>query len=168
MKSTFIFALILFCSIPVLSFGQLCGDVNGDGSAGILDALIIARCYTGMVECPDPAVADVDCSGKVDIVDALILAQYYVGLNSGLKCCPPASTVTVGVSAGMQCMPLEYPTLNDAVSFLERNGIHVIASTVIYMTVCAACEVCPDGRVWIALINVADLEKAISLGWGQY
>jgi hypothetical protein len=59
------------------------GDVNNDGSANIVDALLIAQYYVGL----NPsgfilANADVNCNGTVDIVDALIVAQYYVGLIS--------------------------------------------------------------------------------------
>lgn len=59
------------------------GDVNGDGSIDIVDALLIAQYYVGL----DPAGfilenADTNCDGSVDIVDALLVAQFYVGLIS--------------------------------------------------------------------------------------
>jgi len=60
------------------------GDVNGDLSINIIDALLVAQYYVGL----DPEVfitenADTDCSNSINIVDALLIAQYYVGLISG-------------------------------------------------------------------------------------
>ena len=57
------------------------GDVNGDGTVDIVDALLTAQFYVGL----DPANfipgnADTNCDGNIDIVDALLIAQYYVGL----------------------------------------------------------------------------------------
>ncbi len=67
------------CTLP--------GDVNGNGSVDIVDALLCAQYYVGL----NPgnfivACGDVNCSGTVDIVDALRVAQYYVGLISSLSC----------------------------------------------------------------------------------
>ncbi|MBN2532509.1 MAG: hypothetical protein JXB88_06430, partial [Spirochaetales bacterium] len=60
------------------------GDVNGDGTVDIVDALLVAQYYVGL----DPAGfipgnADTNCDGNIDIVDALLIAQYYVGLITG-------------------------------------------------------------------------------------
>jgi hypothetical protein len=62
------------------------GDVNGDNSIDIIDALMIAQHYVGL----NPAGfiarnADVDCDGSITIVDALMVAQYYVGLLSSFN-----------------------------------------------------------------------------------
>lgn len=65
---------------PTPSPGDL-GDVNSDGSIGIIDALLTAQFYVGLD--PDnfnPDLADTNCDGSVDIIDALLIAQYYVGL----------------------------------------------------------------------------------------
>ena len=45
----FIFILmgILFSALP--SFGQSCGDVNNNGSVDIVDALLIAQYYVGLI-----------------------------------------------------------------------------------------------------------------------
>lgn len=61
------------------------GDVNGDGTVNIVDALLIAQYYVGN----PPAVfivanGDVNGDGTVNIVDALRVAQYYVGLIPSL------------------------------------------------------------------------------------
>ena len=55
------------------------GDVNNDGSIDIIDALLIAQFYVGLVNI-DTSNADTNCDGNVDIIDALLIAQYYVGL----------------------------------------------------------------------------------------
>ena len=70
-------------STPPGQTGNL-GDVNGDGSIDIVDALLIAQYYVGL----NPsgfvqANADTNCDGSIDIVDALLVAQYYVGLING-------------------------------------------------------------------------------------
>lgn len=57
------------------------GDVNSDGSTDIIDALLVAQYYVGLISI-DTTNADTNCSGNVDIVDALLIAQYYVDLIS--------------------------------------------------------------------------------------
>jgi serpin B len=58
-----------------------CGDVNNDGVIGIIDALLTAQYYVGLIQTfAYPEAADVDGDGDIDIVDALLIAQYYVGL----------------------------------------------------------------------------------------
>ena len=64
----------------------MAGDVNDDGMVTIVDALMTAQCYVGLITCPSAAASDVNCSGSTDIVDALMIAQYYVGLISSLGC----------------------------------------------------------------------------------
>jgi hypothetical protein len=56
------------------------GDVNGDGSVDIVDALLVAQWYVGLISDLDIECGDVDQSGSLDIVDALMIAQYYVGI----------------------------------------------------------------------------------------
>lgn len=65
------------------------GDVNGDGTVDIVDALLVAQYYVGL----DPAgftepleAGDTNCDGAVDIVDALLIAQTYVGLDPAAWC----------------------------------------------------------------------------------
>jgi endoglucanase len=63
------------------------GDVNGDGSVTIVDALLVAQYYVGLNPANfNPAAADVNCDGSITIVDALRIAQYYVGLIASLSC----------------------------------------------------------------------------------
>jgi len=60
------------------------GDVNGDGTVNIVDALLIAQYYVGLdPEGFIPGNADTNCDGNINIVDALLIAQYYVGLING-------------------------------------------------------------------------------------
>jgi endo-1,3-1,4-beta-glycanase ExoK len=63
------------------------GDVNGDGSVNIVDALLIAKHYVGLNPSGfNPAFADVDCRDGINIVDALLVAKYYVGLIYNFPC----------------------------------------------------------------------------------
>jgi glucuronoarabinoxylan endo-1,4-beta-xylanase len=65
----------------------LIGDVNGNGTVDVVDALLIAQEYVGLNPSSYNALcADVNCSGAVDIVDALLIAQLYVGLISSFPC----------------------------------------------------------------------------------
>lgn len=81
-KSKIIFFCIAFLILATFTVSaQSLGDVNGDGSITIVDALVVAQKYVGL----NPPVyyahaADVDGNGTATIVDALIIAQYYVGL----------------------------------------------------------------------------------------
>jgi hypothetical protein len=57
------------------------GDVNVDYKVDIIDALLTAKYYIGLVPAGFFAdAADVNASGAADIVDALLIAQYYVGM----------------------------------------------------------------------------------------
>jgi len=57
------------------------GDANGSGSIDIVDALMVAQYFVGLIPTGFVAAnADVNCDGVIDIVDALRIAQYYVGL----------------------------------------------------------------------------------------
>jgi endoglucanase len=63
------------------------GDVNGDNTIDIIDALMTAQYYVGIT--PGGFIArnaDVDCDGSITIIDALMIARYYVGLLSSFNC----------------------------------------------------------------------------------
>jgi pyruvate, water dikinase len=75
--------ILFFLGITVLLFSQeamVCGDVNEDGDADILDALLIAQHYVGFDVFINTTFADVDCNSTIDIIDALLIARMYVGL----------------------------------------------------------------------------------------
>ena len=57
------------------------GDVNFDNSINIIDALLVAQFYVGIIT-PDfnRLRADVNCDGTISIIDALLIAQYYVSI----------------------------------------------------------------------------------------
>jgi endoglucanase len=82
----FCLAVLIIClSAPLMA--QVQGDVNGDNTVTIVDALLIAQYYVGLNPASfNSAVADVNCDGSITIVDALVIAQYYVGLVSSFPC----------------------------------------------------------------------------------
>lgn len=82
-----VLVLVLLAGAAMAMYGQECGDVDGNGSVTIVDALKVAQAYVGLNPTNyNSAVADVDASGSIDIVDALRIAQYYVGLITTLNC----------------------------------------------------------------------------------
>ena len=95
------FLLLVFCFTQV--FAAPCGDINSSGSIDIVDALLIAQYYVGIVpENFDQSAADVTADSNINIVDALLIAQYYVGLITSLPGCDqtpsptdPPNTVTL-------------------------------------------------------------------------
>jgi len=69
--------------VPVGGIGASCGDVSGDGSTNIIDALLIAQYTVALRQCGDMShydVGDIDHDGGCTIIDALKLAQCTVGL----------------------------------------------------------------------------------------
>jgi hypothetical protein len=75
---------LLFCSVSHAT----CGDVDGNGTVNIIDALRIAHHAVGLrpLEGEALAVADVNADEEVDIVDALTIAQYAAGVIPLLEC----------------------------------------------------------------------------------
>jgi hypothetical protein len=59
------------------------GDVNGSGTVDIVDALMVAQYYVGLVVTINTGAADVNKDGVIDIIDALKIAQVYVGIVAG-------------------------------------------------------------------------------------
>jgi len=73
-----------------------CGDVNGDHTVNIGDALITAQYDVGLRTCglapfSHPEVCDVNHDGACNIGDALKMAQCDVGLISCAFTCTPFS-----------------------------------------------------------------------------
>ena len=61
--------------------GIMIGDVNGDSSINIIDALLIARYSVSLpLRIFHPSAANVDCSDSINIVDALLVARKAVKL----------------------------------------------------------------------------------------
>ena len=70
---------------------RLLGDVNGSGGVSMVDAMLIAQCVAGLIDCDsiDGTMGDVNCSGGLSMVDAMLVAQYVVGLVSEFPVCGP-------------------------------------------------------------------------------
>jgi len=91
--------------IPVFGFAALFaaysqtitqGDVNGDGTINIIDALMTAQYSVGLNPTGfNVSAADVNCDSTVNIVDALRIAQYSVGLVTTLNVSTTTATLTV-------------------------------------------------------------------------
>lgn len=72
--------MIVYKQLPEPAISR--GDINGDNNINIIDALLIAQCYVGLIACPSLSIADTNCDESINIIDALLIAQYYVGLIS--------------------------------------------------------------------------------------
>jgi arabinan endo-1,5-alpha-L-arabinosidase len=80
---------ILMSFVSAVCVYATAGDVNGNNTVDIVDALLVAQYYVGLnPQGFDTTVADVNCDNAIDIIDALRIAQYYVGLVSELQDCP--------------------------------------------------------------------------------
>lgn len=175
-KMTMVFCVLVLSVIagaPV--FAAQCGDVNNDGTINILDALMLARSYVGVLpETFSVYVADVNGDGQVNIIDALRIVQYYIGLPVTLDCPVQPSetpvpgvipgTVTVSHISGIQCEITYFNSAAEALAHLQNNGITVYEMKVQSLVVITLCGV-PSGTTYIATISETDYEKAKALGW---
>jgi hypothetical protein len=66
------------------------GDANGSGTVTMTDAMLIAQCVAGLINCAsiNQTAADVNCDGRVTMMDAMLIAQYVAGLIGGFSCPP--------------------------------------------------------------------------------
>jgi len=88
-----VFVLLIFCISNLLA--EPCGDVNSSDGINIVDALLIAQYYVGIIpENIDKVAADVNADNNINIVDALLIAQYYVGLITSLPGCDQTPSPT--------------------------------------------------------------------------
>ena len=73
------------CRVTIVP-SRIKGDTNGDGTADIADALMIARYDAGLIQLDEVrlSVSDVNKDDSVDIADALMIARYDAGLINGL------------------------------------------------------------------------------------
>lgn len=75
--------IVFFLCITGLLFSHeaiVCGDVNGDDKANILDALMIAQFFVGLNVPINLTRADVNCDGNINIIDALVISQSNINL----------------------------------------------------------------------------------------
>ncbi len=70
----------------IKAFFLTVGDVNGDGSLSIIDALLIARCALRLDSNCNLSIADLNCNNVIDIVDALLIARKALGLPYNNTC----------------------------------------------------------------------------------
>lgn len=90
-KICFMLLLLLLGISPILA--APCGDVNSDGQINIVDALMTAQYYVGIVPSGyDVSAGDVSGDGIISIVDALQTAQYAVELISSFAGCATTPT----------------------------------------------------------------------------
>lgn len=139
-KNTFLkqllLVLIVFSMSAGFAYGQIpvCGDVDGNGTTDIVDALRIAQCYVGLIQCPSPDAGNVNCDGSIDIVDALMVAQYYVGLLTQLNCCssqPTNLTLSCYLEFNVSIYPnaYHYPQYSFWVKDIATGDIYTIYVT---------------------------------------
>ncbi|MFH2055086.1 MAG: dockerin type I repeat-containing protein [bacterium] len=83
----------------------VCGDVNGDGTANITDAVVIVRYLFEMAAPPENLEdADVNFDGQITITDAVQLVNYIFSNYPGP--CSPLQVGTVYVVAALDTEPM--------------------------------------------------------------
>ena len=86
-----------------------CGDVNGDNSVNIVDALLTAQLQVGLRTCGEMArydACDIAADGLCNIADALRMAQCSVGLISCDFVCSPLVCEEPAAAAGAMMIDL--------------------------------------------------------------
>ncbi|MBN2735705.1 MAG: PKD domain-containing protein [Spirochaetales bacterium] len=133
MKKIFALSLLLILGIVPLLAAE-CGDINNDGKADIVDALLCAQYYVGL----EPTgiyteMADVNGDSNINIVDALLIAQFYVGLIDELEGCsgsnptpltptdPPPTPIAIDLTIAVNCGGPAY-TAADGTKFTADSG----------------------------------------------
>jgi hypothetical protein len=174
-KKATLFLIIMIGIVGITNtYSAECGDVNGDESVNIVDALLIARYYVGLeTSLAYPDQADVNNDDTIDIRDALMVAQFYVGTIELLECAgepTPAptnipGTVWVSRPSGIQCEVTYYNNAIEALQHLQNAGITVLEMQVLEFMVITLCGT-PTGTLYRALIYEEDLERANAIGWG--
>ncbi|MBN2738962.1 MAG: dockerin type I repeat-containing protein [Spirochaetales bacterium] len=73
--------------ITILPRTRLCGDVNDNRVVDVIDGLLIAQYYVGLIQTLQvPQAADVNNDSIINIIDALLVIQYYIGFDVKLNC----------------------------------------------------------------------------------
>lgn len=95
----------------------------------------------------------------------LLISILFIGCNDIFQNEQSSEQVWMFVaSAERQCITPEYSSLDEALNQLIQSDIPVFNSKEINYVVCEACT-CPTGIQYNALINSADEDKAVTLGW---
>jgi len=108
-----------FLFIMPQTFAQtaLLGDVNSDTRVDIIDALLVAQYYVGIIPANfNVNVSDVNSSNSTDILDALLIAQLYVGIITVLpgQTTPPVQTPVPTPVTGGVSYPYVFSCFNDS------------------------------------------------------
>ena len=80
---------------PVDIVPAVCGDMNGDESVNVFDAIIDLQIIVGLLS-PSSAQlisGDVVRDGQINVFDAILTLQHIVGLTVITSCGPPAATI---------------------------------------------------------------------------
>jgi hypothetical protein len=82
-------SVLVFMIFPLIASAQVCGDIDGHGSANIGDLVKLME-YLGVGQPvpPNLAMGDVDSRTGVTVADANFLAGYLFGLGTYLNCTP--------------------------------------------------------------------------------
>jgi len=79
--------------IPAVGFDgrvhiRMQGDASEDGQVSMVDAMLIAQCVAGLIDCNniDQVGSDVNCAGGLSMVDAMLIAQKVAGLITSFPC----------------------------------------------------------------------------------
>ncbi len=131
------------------------GDVNGNGSVDIVDALLIAQFYVGLGPSNfDQSVADVNADGSISVVDALVIAQVYVGLQTPF----PTAAATAVPTPVATVAPTQTPGAYNVTVAKDGSGN--------YSTVQAAVNAAPDnGTGWYTIyVKNGTYKEVITIG----
>jgi hypothetical protein len=90
MKIKYFYLIVIIIFLSQFISAATLGDVNEDDQITIVDALLVAQYYVGLLgDEINESNSDVDGDGDIDILDALLIAQYYVNI---ITCFPPECT----------------------------------------------------------------------------
>lgn len=98
----------------------VCGDMNGDESVNVFDAILDLQIIVGLVQ-PTSAhmlLGDVVRDGQINVFDVILTLQHIVGLTVITSCGPPAATIN------LRDGQWEPPGMNSAIAIfiVEEHG----------------------------------------------
>ncbi len=106
-------ALVILTAICLSAYcqtGPRPGDANWDGVIDIVDALLTAQYYVGLIPGTFYAdAADVNGNGSVDISDALLIARFFVGIIDAFPGANRVATHDLGYYKSGESYTIRYP-----------------------------------------------------------
>ena len=98
----------------------VCGDMNGDESVNVFDAILELQIIVGLVQ-PTSAhmlLGDVVRDGQINVFDVILTLQHIVGLTVITSCGPPVATINFRGGQG------ELPWINNAIAtfIVDEHG----------------------------------------------